>query len=361
MSKIRILSLDGGGIRGIIPASVLAYIEVLIKQKTGNAEARLIDYFDLLVGTSTGGIICGMLLTPDVARGGAQYSASDTLQFYEKEGYNIFEGSRYRGLTRYSRYLRRAALYDHSHLESLFRKLLRTTRMSDLLKPCLITAYDLNARQAVFFNSREPVKDKGDYYLRDVLRSTSAAPTYFDPAYMRNIPGTGTGKIRMANIDGGVFANNPGMCAYAECRKLSLPGLPSNPGAKNMLMLSLGTGGGEMGMGNAFESHNWGMFNWATRIPDVMMDGSFDTVNHQLAHLFGSLEGELPQNYLRVDVPPDARRYNYDMDDASKANMERLKTAAAQTIQSANQPKEGQLSLDAFVDALIAEGERPAV
>lgn len=357
MSKIRILSLDGGGIRGIIPASVLAYIEALIKQKTGNAEGRLIDYFDLLVGTSTGGIICGMLLTPDLARGGAQFNASDTLHFYEKEGHNIFNGSRRRGLTRYSRYLRRASLYNENHLESLLSSLLRTTRMSQLLKPCLITAYDLKAQKAVFFNSREPVKDRGDYYLRDVLRSTSAAPTYFDPAYIRNIPGTGQGTTRMANIDGGVFANNPGMCAYAECRKLTLEGLPQRPGAKDMLMLSLGTGGGSMELNNPFESHNWGMFNWATRIPDVMMDGSFDTVNHQLAHLFGSLEGELPQNYLRVDVPKEGRRYSGDMADASANNIERLKAAAKATIADANDARHPK-SLDAFVDDLIAEGVR---
>ena len=89
--KVRILSLDGGGIRGIIPATVLEYVEKQLIEKTNNSNARLADFFDIIVGTSTGGILACFYLTPNPnsTKPGSKYIASEALELYSKKG-NLF-------------------------------------------------------------------------------------------------------------------------------------------------------------------------------------------------------------------------------------------------------------------------------
>src|SRR3989338_11708369 len=242
MSKIRILSLDGGGIRGIIPATIMHYVEAELIRRTGNKDARIADYFDLFAGTSTGGILSCIYLTPGAAKSGpsSQYTASEALEFYVKEGYQIFNASK-NGNWKRIWGLRDATEYNPAYIESLFLDRFKDLHMSDLIKPCLVTTYDMKAQSSYFFASREPKELKREFYVRDVARSTSAAPTFFPPAMISNI----LTKEQMVNIDGGVFANNPSMCAYAEARNTAFPqhGIVE-PTAKDMMILSIGTGGG---------------------------------------------------------------------------------------------------------------------
>ena len=87
-SKLRILSIDGGGIRGILPAQVLAGLEEIIRKETGNPKARVIDYFDLVAGTSTGGLLACWLLSPL-----NQEDAQSAVKMYEENGPSIFQSS----------------------------------------------------------------------------------------------------------------------------------------------------------------------------------------------------------------------------------------------------------------------------
>lgn len=90
--KICILSLDGGGIKGILPAAVLCHLEERLQEKTRNDDARLCDYFDFFAGASTGGILVSTYLIPDPHRPGRpRLSARRTLDLYRKEGHKIFE------------------------------------------------------------------------------------------------------------------------------------------------------------------------------------------------------------------------------------------------------------------------------
>lgn len=320
MKKVRILSLDGGGIRGIIPATVLEYIENKFIEKTGNPNARLADLFDFIIGTSTGGILTCFYLTPNPEQREGQpltkYKASQALEFYSEKGYRIFNASKH-----YSwlglRQLYNASKYTANNLESIFAEEFGELKMSELVKPCLVTTYDLASKSSFFFSSREPEHKQREFYVKDVARSTSAAPTYFPSAVIKNLV---TGNT-MVNIDGGVYANNPTMCGYAECRNSVFP-QASYPSAEQMLILSIGTGGGQFDLPAVEKSSNWGLLKWAKSTPDIMMDGSFDTVDYQLKRLFGSLAEEQQYNYKRVDVPQDKRYYAKDMADASPANIE---------------------------------------
>ena len=207
--KIRILSIDGGGIRGIIPAVILNYIEKGLQRQSGDANVTIADYFDLVAGTSTGGILaCYYLLPPLPGQGcHSRYFASDAVDMYARHGKNIFNRKFLRnGIAREK--------YSASGLEKALKDCMGDVTLAETRKNCLITAYDVTERKAVFFTSPEARKyEHRNYLMRDVARATSAAPTYFELAAIRSMGGT-----QLYLIDGAVFAGNPTMCAVVEAK-----------------------------------------------------------------------------------------------------------------------------------------------
>ncbi|MCO6495292.1 MAG: patatin-like phospholipase family protein [Bacteroidetes bacterium] len=363
-NKVRILCLDGGGIRGIIPASVLEYVEKKLAEFSNNPNARIADYFDMIVGTSTGGILGCFYLMPNPKRfepgnSSSKYPASEALKLYSEKGEAIFNQSKkndWFGL----RQLLNATQFKPENIESIFKDKFGDIMFDQLLGRLIITTYDMQSQKSFFFNSREEEKHREDrkFMVRDVARSTSAAPTYFPPAIIRNFGNNS----QMVNIDGGVFANNPTMCAYAEARTTNFENIGINrPSAKDMLILSIGTGSQKMDLKNFQRAGNWGALNWAKTIPDIMMDGGLDTVTYQVGLLFDTLDGENKKNYKRVDVPKHLRSlegngkplYNSDMADASKENIRNLLIAGQETIKEANIQKDNEHSLDEFIKKLI--------
>lgn len=125
-----------------------------------------------------------------------------------------------------------------------------------------------------------------------------------------------------------------------------------------MLMLSLGTGGGYVDLGNTANAARWKLLSWASKTPDIMMDGALHTVNYQMQKLFESLEGEEVKNYKRVDFPKlkdsDMPPYSTDMADASPDNVAILQRSGALTVQHANMTSNTEHALDTFVDEMIA-------
>ena len=352
MKKVRILSLDGGGMRGIIPATVLEYVENKIIEITKNKNARLADYFDLVAGTSTGGILSAFYLTPNKTLYKedpvSKYKASEALDFYSKDGPNIFNESKKFGWFGL-RQLFNAAQYSPKELEKILLREFKYLNLKELLKPCIITTYNMQSKKAFFFSSRELMEKDREFYVKDVLRSTSAAPTYFPPAFIENL----ATQKEMINIDGGVFANNPAMCAYSEARSTGFGDI-AFPGAKDMMILSIGTGGGQFDLPNVEKSSNWGILPWATSIPNIMMDGSIDTVDYQMRNIFDSLNPKDKFNYKRIDVPKDKRTYSSDMADASTNNILALKEAGKEALKDAQIERNNEYSLDEFIKQLIA-------
>lgn len=345
--KVRILSLDGGGIRGIIPATVMKYAEEYLQKKAPGT--TIANHFDLIAGTSTGGILTGIYLTPvNGDKTQAKFSASEALDFYLNEGYNIFNASKLSNWKRLWGVLN-ATQYNPHYLEHLLKEKFEDLLLSELMKPCLITAYNMSTKSAFFFTSLENTKQR-EFYVRDVLRSTSAAPTYFPPAKIRNIaPDVVENSKDMINLDGGVFANNPMMCAYAEARNTDFVDRNNKePGASNMYILSLGTGGGGFQLKHKEKSGTWGLLRWAKSIPDIMMDGSIDTVAFQMNEIHDTLQPGDPGAYLRIDTPKEARDYEPDMADASPENIEKLLKAGEKTLEFAK-----SRGLDKFLDGLL--------
>ena len=348
----RILSIDGGGLRGLIPAEVLVYVEGKIQEKTGNPEARIADYFDLFAGTSAGGISSCLYLTPDSENNNRpKYKAEDVVDFYDREGHRVFYKSLIHTIKNLGGFINEK--YSHYEFQQLSSDFLGDLKLSELLKPCLITAYDIEKRRTHFFTQHDAKVDKNQNYLvRDVLRATSAAPTFFEVAEVKSF-----GDKSYCLVDGGVFANNPTLCAYAEVRnkfpldfKTQEPDAKSptaknvkSPTAKNMIILSLGTGDVKKSYSYS-DARNWGKISWLIPLFDIIMTGVAETVDYQVQRIYDAVDH--PQQYLRIN-PTLPEEINLPIDDASTKNLKAIQQLAKEQI------KEQKQELDKFIDLLL--------
>ena len=331
----RILSIDGGGIRGIIPAQVLVTLEAQLKKETGDPSTRIADCFDLIAGTSTGGILTCIYLSPgpdDPLR--PRFSAEEAVELYFEHGDDIFHIPLWYKVKSGSGV--RDEKYPATGLETVLNNYLRDLKLSDLIKPCLITAYDIKHRATYFFTQHDARKySSRNFLLRDVARATSAAPTFFECANVKSET-----QVTYPMIDGGVFANNPALCAYAEARTLEDA---KKPTAKGMVILSIGTGAVEKPYYYP-EAKDWGAVQWIRPVLDIMMSAVAETVDYQLRQMFDAIAA--PEQYLRLQA--QLRSENADMDNAELPNLRALKEIGQETAE------ENDEKLQAFVKLLVA-------
>lgn len=309
----RILSIDGGGIRGIIPGMVLVKLEEYLRERDANA--RIADYFDLIAGTSTGGIItCGLLVPGDEkgpdGKPRPKLDAQQVVDFYINRGGEIFHVSVYKKIRSLGGLADQK--YPAKGLEKALKDVFGDCNLSKLLRPCLVSAYDIQHRVEFFFTQHDAKKRRGyDFRVRDVCRATSAAPTYFEPARIRSVAG-----VYYPLVDGGVFANNPALCAYTEARaKLGVQS------AAQVLLLSLGTGQAKRKPISYRKARHWGLLAWAKPVFDIMMSAQTNTCNYQLQQIFQSVD-RLSQ-FTRIET--EISRASADMDNASKNNIRNLR------------------------------------
>ncbi len=322
----RILSIDGGGIRGIIPGMVLVRLERHLQETTGNEDARIADYFDLVAGTSTGGILaCGYLMPGEETPQRPRYQAQELVNLYLDHGGQIFSAGLWHRIRTAGGVLDEK--YPADHLETALEERFGDTRLSQLLRPCLITAYDIRGRETRFFTQHDARGgDTRDFRVRDVARATSAAPTYFEVANIES-----GANIDYPFIDGGVFANNPTMCAYAEARHSLQVKSP-----KDMFVLSLGTGKRAQDPIEYAEAKDWGLAEWAKPVIQIMQSAVQETVHYQMERLFDSVPryrgpGHLVPRYVRIDA--ELQYANPAMDDATPENLDNLRGTAVSCIQ----------------------------
>ena len=337
-----VLSIDGGGIRGIIPAMILAEIEKrtlnrireLINGNISEGEERTEDekanlhikvdqmvktkgdkefiptakLFNLIAGVSTGGILALGLTKPCDQEGtqaerGPRYTAEDLVGLYEEEGKRIFSRSVWHRIR--SGWGVTEERYPAKGIEKVLQRYLGETLLSDALTEVLIPSYHLKGQRPDqkgghprFFKNRKAKKKseaaKEDFTMRYVARATSAAPTYFEPFERL--------------VDGGIFANNPAMCAYAEALHVWRN--------TDILLVSLGTG--ELTRRIQYErADGWGIIEWIRPLFRIIFDGASDTVNYQLE--------QLPlKAYYRFQPRLDNEGSD-DMDDAGPTNLSALK------------------------------------
>jgi patatin-like phospholipase/acyl hydrolase len=295
---IRVLSIDGGGVRGIIPAILLRRLDQLIGarlRELDRAPRPLADFFDLVAGTSTGAIVAASIAgrKPN----GEPLSTPDGLvRFYQEDARPVFQPRRWdRGVL--------STKLDAVPLERRFREICCGARLSQVAVNLIVPAFTGNGAHIFRGGPGWAAGSDPDYRLEDVLRATTSAPYLFEPA---RIAAIGDPQLRTF-IDGGMFANNPSLHAYLEARELY--------GARReMLLISLGTG-------NDFEpidyhvARSWGGLKWLDPrkgLLQVLMQGQSHDTHRNLRRLIPD-----PHAYLRLDLQTHAKFPSFD--DASPA------------------------------------------
>lgn len=320
MKKIRILSVDGGGIRGVIPGTILMQLERILQKKSNDPGRKIGDYFDMIAGTSTGGILACLYLMPG-ENGKAKYSAQDALDLYIKNGHTIFDRTLLEKITSGGGVIHEK--YSEDPIYGLLTDYFGEETLSNFIKPSLITSYDITDRNAVFFTSTNArVDDLYNFKARDVARATSAAPTYFPPARIKSL-----NDQLFTLVDGGMFANNPALCAYAEARKTAFSKFLNDadkkdkPTAQDMIIISLGTGSVKKRY-RYDEFKHAGEIKWLEPVIDILMSGNSETVAYQLTQMFLTLDAQFQHNYFRLE--PDLKEACSEMDIATPENINNL-------------------------------------
>jgi len=281
MAKYHILSLDGGGLRGLITVIILQRL---------NAEPGLkgwIDNVDLVAGTSTGG-----LLALAIAKGLDLQKLRD---LYAVKGKKIFDDSWFDDVVDLGNII--GAQYSNRNLTRELINIIENTTLGDLQKRVLVTSFDLDNedpdpkkrtwKPKVFHNIPGQANDDSMLAYKVALY-TSAAPSYF-PA----VDGY---------VDGGVFANNPSMCALAQTQDSRNT---ARPALSDVVLLSLGTGTSLTYIKG--KKLDWGLAQWAKPLISVMMDGVNGIADYQCKQLLGSCYHRVaPKFPPGVSMPLDA-------------------------------------------------------
>ncbi len=325
----RILSIDGGGIRGIIPATILWYLEQRIQKITHNPDARLSDFFDFMTGTSTGGILVCIYLAPDPNDPNrSARTAREALDLYLSDGKHIFNPSRGRKISSTDGLL--GQKYCGKNLEVYLKNAIGAeVKMSELVKPCLIPTYDLEHQAALFLGKQAAMTNTHhDLPAWQVARATSAAPTFFEPASI---------SIADKNVllaDGGLFAKNPAMHGYLHAK----PNI--NPLDQHALMVSIGTG--DCKKERSYQTlRRKGAMAWLKPLIKIMNTTGADLVNDQMEQLFANTDNQ----YLRLD--PCLHKAERAMDNASQENMQALYEAGLHYVE------QNQVKLDELIEVLV--------
>ncbi len=283
MARYQILSLDGGGIRGVLSAVLLS--------RLAQAEPRLLRQVDLYAGTSTGAVLALGLA--------AGLDPEQLVALYREHGRDVFADTAIDNFRDLGNFV--GAQYSAANFKRLLIRHFGDKRLRDIAPRVLVATFDLDNEafdpqsfrtwKPKFFHNFPGADSDGAERVVDVALRSTAAPTYF-PVYQ-------------GYIDGGVVANNPAMCAVAQA--LSTARLTARPtgGAaasrtvrlEDLAVLSIGTGRAPQHI--AGQSADWGLSQWARPVIDIMINGGVDVVDYQAAHLLGG-------RYLRLNPRLDS-------------------------------------------------------
>lgn len=260
----KILSIDGGGIRGILPARVLERLET---HRPG-----IVQNFDLFAGSSTGAV-----LAAGFAYG---FDARFMRQMYQGFGKEVFADSIWDDI-RDLKYIL-GADYSIENLKALLERVIGETTLGDLEKNVLIATFDLKDEsrdpprwKPKFFHNYPDSRGDSEEKLVDVVIRSAAAPIYF-PIYQ-------------GYIDGGVSAINPSMCALAQA---------FNEGFLDIRLLSLGTGNNPRWLDE--QNGDWGVFQWGLNLINIVMDGGSEVADYQCRQIlkgqYFRLQPQMPKS-----------------------------------------------------------------
>jgi hypothetical protein len=299
-----ILSVDGGGIRGLIPALLLQELETRLRKR--RTDAALADYFELVAGTSTGGLIALGLTAA------APLDGTKLVALYRDRGPEIFRRSLVEKLRTVWGWT--GPKYTDDALRAVLTDEFGSARLSQAMRELIVVGYDMTAPGPRFFKRwQAQAASERDLPIVDVGLATSAAPTYFPSIAI------GDGAV----VDGGVFAANPTIAAVVEALKRTTDPAPLSP--QDLLVVSLGTGR-HVDRYTEREVRGWGRLGWiwpresGPALVEAIFDGQSRAadhwahilLNHEPGRQASEVFGRGPR-YWRFDPelpgPAGARRY----------------------------------------------------
>ncbi|ALF53972.1 patatin [Nostoc piscinale CENA21] len=375
----RILSLDGGGIRGIMAATMLKAIEQQINKP-------LHEYFNLIAGTSTGSILAAAIATGK--------KSQTIIDLYQQKSSRIFPYTSLFSAQRIPLILKyglSAPKFSDSGLIQVLKESLGETKLFDVKEPkLLITSYDTISREPIIFKSWRKDKDYDNVPLWELCVCSASAPTYFPAhkldriirgpvvqatansvfidgaaAHSENIynntqititDGVGKGQTRTITkykgytrealldspwetvpdntasysikciysaIDGGVAANNPSACAVAEALRLGNR-------LEDITILSIGTGD-RTRIIPFKKAEGWGLLQWAQPIIGILFDASSSV--HEYITEQVVLDNQILRLQFKLDRELTGKPLSDDIDDVSAENLDNLVNAANAYLQ----------------------------
>jgi patatin-like phospholipase/acyl hydrolase len=270
MPKRYILSISGGGIKGLLPSLFLNELSKVTRKHPT-------EIFDMFVGVSTGGIISLLLNSPE------QYTTEDIVNFYVgKDAKKIFKKKKINLPFMLPK-------FPSFNIEEVLKDKLKEHELKDCIKPTVVTTYDMNSRNSLFLNSSDPKFN--NIKMWEASRATASAPTFFQPFKLGD----------KALIDGGMISNNPSIFAVVE----ALKHFPHD----EIVLVSLGTGSSASGV--SYEKLNkWGVIDWVSNLFNIFQDGISDTTDYALSILLSKEEyfcfnPKLPSSLDRMDDVSD--------------------------------------------------------
>ncbi|KAH6760363.1 PATATIN-like protein 6 [Perilla frutescens var. hirtella] len=374
--KICILSIDGAAMRSILSGKTLAYLETALKNKSGNPDARIADYFDVAAGTGVGGIFTAMLFAAN-DENRPIFHADDTWKFLAAEGKKVYTSAK----TRNSRngFLKRVFKKSggsgggsstagmEKAMKEAFKdeKTGRSLTLKDTLKPVLIPCYDLSSAAPFLFSRADALEsDSYDFNLWEVCLATAAEPVVFEPICMKSVDGL----TRCVGLDGGLAMSNPTAAAITHVLH-NKQEFPFVRGVEDILVLSVGAGGQLMEGSFDFDQvKTWKAKDWARPLARISGDSAAEMVDHSVAMAFGQSRSS---NYVRiqancssfgqcganVDSDPSPSNIKILMGIADEMlkqkNVESVLFSGKKIVEQSNSEK-----LDLFAEQLVLEHQR---
>ncbi|KAJ8500689.1 hypothetical protein OPV22_011241 [Ensete ventricosum] len=311
-----------------------------IEQKLDGEDARLADYFDVISGTSTGGLMTAMLSAPN-EKNRPLFAAKDVLSFYMDHSPKIFPQPR-GAIARVVQSIRPllGPKYSGEYLHHIIKEKLGSLKLHQALTNVVIPTFDIKQLQPTIFSSYKAKDDElMDAQLSDVCISTSAAPTYL-PAHHFTTKNHKGEVLEFNLIDGGIAANNPALIALGEVRKEVFRRDPEifkstkYIDCSKLLVLSLGTGIPKNEKKyNAKTAKNWSIFGWlinggSNPLIDAFTHASSDMVDILISAIF---EADSESNYLRIqDDTLEGPLSSLDI--STKENLENLVKAGEKLV-----------------------------
>lgn len=304
--KFKILSIDGGGIKGVFPAYYLALVEQELANRD-DGKTKIKDHFHLITGTSTGGIIA-LALSLGIP-------AKEIYDLYIENAGSIFMNKKYSRLGKILSFFKQIIWSTHKRntLEDLVRNKFKESfngeddpRLNDCLTHVAIPIYDLIKGNPSVLKSPYHPNFKRDLHIPafKAAMATSAAPTYFDPYSTEYIDMEGMTRPFSNKVDGGIMANNPTLVGIIEALKAF------NKNLEDLEVLSLGTGYKKYTEGDS-NRKKWGLFYWMVkngrkRLIDLFMQSQSQLVENYISLLYQGIDKTERDNpnfiYDRVNV-----------------------------------------------------------